>query len=424
MNFVYFLTLLAIGFSLIVNETDAHPPIVEQYDHMTAQFGVQADDSTYQRTAPLVVMQPDTGCDDIENGDELNGAIVLVKRGDCKYVDKAYNVANYGGIGMVVGNDDDKDSLVWMSKPIDSKDVYIPCVFVTKSTYDAVVSAISNDTPGSVIGTISLAGDVPSPNLWSFPNLMRLITYLLIVFPAVWAILTIKHFCPQRCRDQDRRRIRNCDIPDVLFTKDLLDPDTDAEYQMRRRKTRLTNTSCPICLENFEEQIKIKLLPCEHGFHSECIGPWIADQNDSCPICRQNLADQLLDYEPRTRCWCCHWWVATVPNDDELRQPLIEPLILSDADEEEVDIEAPDVESIVVEEKQEEPNTGALSLSLQRLDGSVPVDSPEYPIGANEKNQPNSIEEDRLSLSQATGRVGVKDGDTKHDGERKEDNVS
>jgi len=418
MNFVYFLTLLAIGFSLIVNETDAHPPIVEQYDHMTAQFGVQADDSTYQRTATLVVMQPDNGCGEIENGDELTGAIVLVKRGDCKYIDKAYNVAKYGGIGMVVGHNEIDEPLIWMSKPIDSKNVYIPCVFVTKSTYDAVVSAISNDTPGSVIGTISLEGNVPSPSLWSFPNVMRLITYLLIVFPAVWGILTIKHACPRRCREQEQRRIRNRDIPDVLFTKDLLDPDTDAEYQMRRRKTRLTNSSCPICLENFEEQIKIKLLRCEHGFHSECIGPWIADRNDSCPICRQNLADQLVDYELRTRCWCCHWSVATVPSNDELRQPLI----FSNSEEEEVDIEAPVVENIVVEEKLEQSNTRALS--LQRLDGSVPVDPPAHPIAADEESQPNSIEEDRLTLSQVVGPCEVKDREIKHEEERKEDTVS
>jgi len=308
--------------------------------------------------------------------------------------------------------------LIWMTKPNNSKDVYIPCVFVTKSTYDAIVSAISNDTPGSVIGTISVEGDVPSPNLWSFPTLMRLITYLLIVFPAVWGILTIKHLCPRRCREQEQRRIRNRDIPDVLFTKDLLDPDTDAEYQMRRRKTRLTNSSCPICLENFEEQIKIKLLSCEHGFHSECIGPWIADQNDSCPICGQNLADQLVDYQPRTRCCCCHWWVATLPSGDVLRQPLI----LSSAEEEEVDIEAPFVENILLEEKLEQPNTGCLS--LQRFDGSVPIDSPEQPIAADEENQSNSIEEDRLTLSQVAGQVDVKDGEVKYDKERKKDSIN
>merc|ERR1719285_1615557 len=100
---------------------------------------------------------------------------------------------------MVVGDYKNDESLAWMSKPIDSQDVDIPCVFVSKSTYDAVLSTITNDPLGSVIATISLLGDQPSPNLWSFPNLMRLITYLLIVFPALWAILTIKHFCPRRC---------------------------------------------------------------------------------------------------------------------------------------------------------------------------------------------------------------------------------
>jgi len=418
MNFVYFMAFLALGLSLIVNETDKHPPVVEEYDHMTAQFGVQNNDWTYDRSAPFVVIEPNTGCGNIENGDELKNAIALVIRGNCEYIDKAWNVANNGGLGMVVGNNRNENTLQWMTKSMNAKDVYIPCVSVTKSTYYAVLSAISGNPARSVIGTISLVGDVPAPNLWSLTNLTKLITYLLIVFPAVWAILTIKRFCPRRCREHERRRIRNRDIPDVLYTRDLLDPDTDAEYQMRRRKTRLTNSSCPICLESFEEQIKIKLLPCEHGFHSECIGPWIADHNDSCPICRQNLADQLIEYEPRTRCWCCHWWVATVSSDSELRQPLIS----SNAEEGDMDIENPVEANIVVEEKKEERNNAALS--LQRYDDVAPVDEPECPTLANEENQPNSIEENGLTLNQTADQLDDTDSEIKNGEKTKEDNLS
>merc|ERR1719193_2829663 len=104
---------------------------------MTAQFGIQSRSSTYQRSAPFVVIEPDSGCGEIYNKDELVGAIVLVKRGVCKYIDKAYNVVDNGGVGMVVGDSKNEESLTWMSKPIDSKDVDIPCVFVSKATYDA-----------------------------------------------------------------------------------------------------------------------------------------------------------------------------------------------------------------------------------------------------------------------------------------------
>jgi hypothetical protein len=123
-------------------------------------------------------------------------------------------------------------------------------------------------------------------------------------------------------------------IPQVLFTKDILDPDCEAEIPVQNKKTRLTNSSCPICLENFEEQIKIKLLSCEHGFHSECLGPWIADHNDSCPICRQRIKLLVADDESRSRCRCscqCPLW--RVRNEEELNQPLL----LSDAEEEKKD---------------------------------------------------------------------------------------
>merc|ERR1719204_369238 len=109
-------------------------------------------------------------------------------------------------------------------KSVDNQNVNIPCVFVAQKSYLASLSALRIYPSGSVIATISLEGDQPSPNLWNFPSLMQLITYLLIVFPAVWAILTIKHLCQRnRSREQRERRVRNEDIPEVLFTNDLLD---------------------------------------------------------------------------------------------------------------------------------------------------------------------------------------------------------
>lgn len=42
---------------------------------------------------------------------------------------------------------------------------------------------------------------------------------------------------------------------------------------------------CIICLEEFEEGMKIRVLPCLHRFMAKCIDPWLAIQA-SCPICK------------------------------------------------------------------------------------------------------------------------------------------
>merc|ERR1719334_901952 len=156
---------------------------------------------------------------------------------------------------------------------------------------------------------------------------MKIVTYLLIVFPVLWALLAIKHFWWRHRevrREQRRWLIRSKKIPEILFTTDLLDPDSGAEISVEKRKSRLTNSSCPICLENFEKQIKIKLLSCEHGFHTECLGPRIAEHNDSCPICRQTIKLLVEDEEPRSGCrFPCHCPLWRVRNEEELNQPLL-----------------------------------------------------------------------------------------------------
>lgn len=45
---------------------------------------------------------------------------------------------------------------------------------------------------------------------------------------------------------------------------------------------------CSICLTDFENDEKIRFLPCLHRFHSSCVDPWLKS-NSKCPLCKKEL---------------------------------------------------------------------------------------------------------------------------------------
>jgi len=52
------------------------------------------------------------------------------------------------------------------------------------------------------------------------------------------------------------------------------------------------NTTCPICLDDFEDGQLVKVLLCLHGFHVQCIDPWLVVSNELCPVCKKNIFEK------------------------------------------------------------------------------------------------------------------------------------
>lgn len=45
---------------------------------------------------------------------------------------------------------------------------------------------------------------------------------------------------------------------------------------------------CPICLQEWEDGDQIKITPCHHAFHEDCIGHWLENER-TCAFCRQDV---------------------------------------------------------------------------------------------------------------------------------------
>lgn len=49
-------------------------------------------------------------------------------------------------------------------------------------------------------------------------------------------------------------------------------------------------TSCVVCMCDFEARQMLRVLPCSHEFHAKCVDKWLKS-NRTCPICRGDASE-------------------------------------------------------------------------------------------------------------------------------------
>jgi len=74
----------------------------------------------------------------------------------------------------------------------------------------------------------------------------------------------------------------------------------DADF-LQRAPTKLVTEAdvtsekqCSICLAHYINGETMRVLPCDHEFHENCIDRWLTACSRTCPFCRTNIQDALM----------------------------------------------------------------------------------------------------------------------------------
>ncbi|KAL3282983.1 hypothetical protein HHI36_006141 [Cryptolaemus montrouzieri] len=78
---------------------------------------------------------------------------------------------------------------------------------------------------------------------------------------------------------KDRRRQRRHRLP----------PSSLNKIPIRKFQKGDPYETCAICLDDFIEGEKLRVLPCNHVYHSKCIDPWLTKNRRVCPICKRKV---------------------------------------------------------------------------------------------------------------------------------------
>ena len=67
-----------------------------------------------------------------------------------------------------------------------------------------------------------------------------------------------------------------------------------------RRDSSSDKETCAICVDEFQQEDMVRILPCSHFFHPDCIDPWLTEHSSMCPLCKQSVSQQN-EQPPRLR---------------------------------------------------------------------------------------------------------------------------
>lgn len=266
----------------------------QKYDHTTANFGPKPGE--YNITSTLILASPRMFCKGSKMP-EAKRKIILIGRSPrnnpCLFSEKVYTaqISPTNAAAVIIGDNID-EPLFPMEGSIYQKAINIPSVLVNKTTYSILVSILEKNSFSNNIhnATLNLIGEVhQNPTYIHIFLLLMLVAVILGLYASKKLLL----FCLNR-RQRNERLARISSISysrSKHFSRDF--DEMKAILIKTPSDQKIHNDSCAICLNDFNPNEQIKILPCNHGFHAICLDPWLKC-SDLCPICKSSI---MKDYQ-------------------------------------------------------------------------------------------------------------------------------
>ena len=80
------------------------------------------------------------------------------------------------------------------------------------------------------------------------------------------------------------------DVP-IVLKKKCLDKLEIKNYKDVGEELKKDNPMCMIKLEDFNDDDKVRILPCNHVFSCEMIDNWLLKESCKCPVCRKKVGE-------------------------------------------------------------------------------------------------------------------------------------
>ncbi|KAG7673845.1 putative Receptor homology region, transmembrane domain- and RING domain-containing protein 1 [Nannochloris sp. 'desiccata'] len=312
-----------ISFAAVVVQIDSFS--FDALSDMPASFGPEIPNEGL--SGLLVLADPSSACSPLKIPDFAKESsqpwIALISRSqgesdDCTFDVKVRNAETAGAAAAIV-YDDIYENLIIMAKPSSHPDPLIPSVFVSQKSGMLLQKLYA---PGYTQVYISSISDM----IW-----MSMIISTLAGFFAVSVVITAFYLArrpvagmggeedeeegggeegagggaggtrPRRRQGMNADQLRLLPVivhqaEDASSNNEESSPVTGATASANAvidgewHTAGDTKRVCAICLELYEPKDKLRLLPCQHRYHKECIDQWLTTRGALCPVCKHDAS--------------------------------------------------------------------------------------------------------------------------------------
>ncbi|XP_033126958.1 E3 ubiquitin-protein ligase RNF13-like isoform X2 [Anneissia japonica] len=214
----------------------------------------------------IVNVEPIDACTEVKpipnNNQTTLPYIALIRRNGCDFDVKVLNAQTKHYIAAIVYNVD-SNAVLPMSAGKHGNEVSISSVFVGEDS--GLLLAKNNYTTGSTVVIYAH---------FTFPMHLYLPFVTIVGF---CVLLTIIFMIAKFLRD--RRKLRRSRLSREHLKK----------LPIRKFRKGDNYDVCAICLDEYEEGAKLRILPCNHAFHCPCIDPWLTNNKRTCPVCKRKV---------------------------------------------------------------------------------------------------------------------------------------
>ncbi|KAJ0069097.1 hypothetical protein NL108_017764, partial [Boleophthalmus pectinirostris] len=204
--------------------------------------------------------------------------VALMQRGNCTFREKIQRAASYKASAVLIYNNSSNETVRMGHEgtgPVVA--VMIPELFGRE-----LLSLLERNLTVQVRVLVGARSQNSSRSSLVFVSVSFIV---LLGVSSAWLLF----YCAQRLRGSTRGRTQR-GFGDAA--KKAIRKLTTRTVRRGDKETDPDFNHCAVCIESYQLNDVVRILPCKHVFHKGCVDPWL-NEHCTCPMCKLNILKAL-----------------------------------------------------------------------------------------------------------------------------------